>query len=152
VDQILHADNAVLAEVLLDDLVVGEGSALLVDLSVTTLVEELTDGLQVGVTVGNVGVDDGQHLLGSLGETDEGTAVDLEQTEQLEDLAGLRSDLVDTLDTDNEDQLGLILNVEVTLLAGNTVEADLLALSVAVLLDVGLGALEDNTTLLLVGL
>jgi hypothetical protein len=152
VDQILHADNAVLAEVLLDDLVVGEGSALLVDLSVTTLVEELTDGLQVGVTVGNVGVDDGQHLLGSLGETDEGTAVDLEQTEQLEDLAGLGSDLVDTLDTDNEDQLGLILNVEVTLLAGNTVEADLLALSVAVLLDVGLGALEDNTTLLLVGL
>jgi len=152
VDQILHADNAVLAEVLLDDLVVGEGSALLVDLSVTTLVEELTDGLQVRVTVGNVGVDDGQHLLGSLGETDEGTAVDLEQTEQLEDLAGLGSDLVDTLDTDNEDQLGLILNVEVTLLAGNTVEADLLALSVAVLLDVGLGALEDNTTLLLVGL
>ena len=152
VDEILHADNAVLAEVLLNDLVVGEGSALLVDLSVTTLVEELTDGLQVGVTVGNVGVDDGQHLLGSLGETDEGTRVDLEQTQELEDLAGLGGDLVDTLDTDNEDQLGLILNVEVTLSAGNAVEADLLALSIAVLLNVGLGALEDNTTLLLVGL
>lgn len=152
VDEILHADNAELAEVLLDDLVVGEGSALLVNLSVTALVEKLADGLEVGVTVGNVGVDNGQHLLGSLGELDEGTRVDLEQTQKLEDLAGLGGDLVDTLDADDEDQLGLILNVEVTLLAGNTVEADLLTLSVAVLLDVGLGTLEDDTTLLLVGL
>lgn len=152
VDQILHADNAELAEVLLDDLVVGEGSALLVDLSVTTLVQKLADGLQVGVTVGNVGVDDGQHLLGSLGETNESTRVDLEQTQELEDLAGLGSNLVDTLDTDNEDELGLTLNEEAALLASNAVEANLLALSGAVLLDVGLGTLEDNTTLLLVGL
>lgn len=97
VDQILHADDAVLAEVLLDDLVVGEGDTLLVDLAVTALVQELTDGLQVGVTVGNVGVDDGQHLLGGLGQTDEGTAVDLEQTKQLQDLAGLGGNLVDTV-------------------------------------------------------
>lgn len=152
VDQILHTDNAELAEVLLDDLVVGEGSALLVDLSVTTLVQKLADGLEVGVTVGNVGVDDGQHLLGSLGETDESTRVDLEQTQELEDLAGLGSNLVDTLDTHNEDELGLTLNEEAALLASNAVETDLLALSGAVLLDVGLGTLEDNTTLLLVGL
>ena len=152
VDQILHADNAELAEVLLDDLVVGEGSALLVDLSVTTLVEKLADGLQVGVTVGNVGVDDGQHLLSSLGKTNESTRVDLEQTQELEDLAGLRSNLVDTLDTDNEDELGLTLNEEAALLASNAVETDLLALSGAVLLNVGLGTLEDDTTLLLVGL
>jgi hypothetical protein len=56
------------------------------------------------------------------------------------------------LDTDNEDQLWLVINVEVTLLAGSAGQADLLTLSIAVLLDVGLGALEDNTTLLLVGL
>lgn len=97
VDQILHADNAVLAEVLLDDLVVGEGNTLLVDLAVTALVQELTDGLQVGVTIGDVGVDNGQHLLGGLGQADEGTAVDLEQTEELQDLAGLGSNLVDTV-------------------------------------------------------
>jgi hypothetical protein len=98
VDQILHADNAVLAKVLLNDLVVGERDTLLVDLSVTTLVDELTDALEVGVTVSDVGVDDGQHLLGSLGEADEGTVVDLDQTEKLQDLAGLRSNLVDTAD------------------------------------------------------
>lgn len=97
VDQILHADNAELAEVLLDDLVVGEGNTLLVDLAVTALVQELTDGLQVGVTVGDVGVDNGQHLLGGLGQADEGTAVDLEQTEELQDLAGLGGNLVDTV-------------------------------------------------------
>lgn len=96
VDQILHADNAVLAEVLLDDLVVGEGHTLLVDLAVAALVDELTDALEVGVTIGNVRVDDGEHLLGSLGQTDEGTVVDLDQTEELHDLARLRRDVVDT--------------------------------------------------------
>jgi hypothetical protein len=152
VDQILHADNAVLAKGLLNDLVVGERDTLLVDLSVTTLVDELTDALKVGVTVSDVGVDDGQHLLGGLGEADEGTVVDLDQTEKLQDLAGLRSNLVDTLDTDNEDQLGLVRDVEVTLLASNASKADLLTLSIAVLLDVGLSTLEDSLTLLLVGL
>ena len=97
VDQVFHADNAVLAEVLLNDLVVGKSNALLVDLSVATLVDELTDGLEVGVTVGDEGVDNGQHLLGGLGETDEDTVVDLEQTEELQDLTGLGSDFVDTV-------------------------------------------------------
>ena len=97
VDQVFHADNAVLAEVLLNDLVVGKSNALLVDLSVATLVDELTDSLEVGVTVGDVGVDNGQHLLGGLGQTDEDTVVDLEQTEELQDLTGLGSDFVDTV-------------------------------------------------------
>lgn len=97
VDQVLHADNAVLAEVLLDDLVVGEGDTLLVDLAVAALVDKLTDALEVGITEGNEGVDNVQHLLGSLGEADEGAAVDLEQTEELQDLTGLRANLVDTV-------------------------------------------------------
>ena len=97
VDQIFHADNAVLAEVLLNDLVVGQRLALLVDLAVAALVHQLTHALQVGVTVGDVGVDNSQHLLGGLGETDEDTVVDLEQTEELQDLTGLGSDLVDTV-------------------------------------------------------
>ena len=101
VDQVFHADNAVLAEVLLNDLVVGKSNALLVDLSVATLVDELTDSLEVGVTVGDEGVDNSQHLLGGLGETDEDTVVDLEQTEELQDLTGLGSDLVDTVLSQN---------------------------------------------------
>jgi hypothetical protein len=96
VDEVLDADNAELAEVLLDELVVSDGQTLLVDLSVTALVDELTDGLQVGVTVGDEGLDDLQHLNSGLGEPDEDTIVDLEKTEELEGLALLGVDLVDT--------------------------------------------------------
>ena len=49
VDQVLDAENVVLAEVLLDDLVVGEGDALLADLAVSALVDQFTDGLEVGL-------------------------------------------------------------------------------------------------------
>lgn len=96
VDEVLDADNAELAEVLLDELVVGDGETLLVDLSVAALVDELADSLQVGVTVSDEGLDDLQHLGGGLGEPDEDTIVDLEKTEELESLALLGVDLVDT--------------------------------------------------------
>ena len=96
VDQVLDADNAVLAEVLLDEGVVGDRQALLVDLSVTALVDKLTDGLEVGVSVGDEGLDNLQHLRGGLGELNEDTVVDLEETEELESLALLGVDLVDT--------------------------------------------------------
>lgn len=152
VDEILHADDAVLAEVLLNDGVIGESNALLVDLAVSALVDKLTDALQVGVTVGNPRLDDLDHLGGGLGDADEDTVVDLEQTEELEDLAGLGGNLVDTLDADQEDQLALSRDVEGAILLGSTSKADLLALSIAVLLDVLLSTLEDDATLLLVGL
>jgi len=83
VDEVLHADNAVLAEVLLNDGVIGEGDALLVDLTITTLVDEVLDGLEVGVTVGDPGLDKLDHLRGGLGDADEDTVVDLEKTEKL---------------------------------------------------------------------
>jgi hypothetical protein len=96
VDEVLDADNAELAEVLLDEVVVSDWEALLVDLSVTALVDKLTDGLQVRVTVSDERLDDLQHLGGGLGEPDENTIVDLEETEELESLALLGVDLVDT--------------------------------------------------------
>jgi len=97
VNEILNADDAELAEVLLDELVVSDRQTLLVDLSVSALVDELADGLQVGVAVGDEGLDNLQHLGGGLGELDEDTIVDLEETEELERLALLGVDLVDTV-------------------------------------------------------
>ena len=91
-------------------------------------------------------------MLGSLGDLDEDTVVDLEQSEELEDLAGLGRHLVDTLDADDEGELGLSWDVEVALGLGETVQANLLALCVAVLLYVLLGTLEDDLALFLVGL
>lgn len=96
VDEVLHTDDAVLAEVLLDDVVVGQRDALLVDLAITALVNELLDGLEVGVAVRNPRLDNLDHLGGGLGDLDEHTVVDLEETQELEDLAGLGRDLVDT--------------------------------------------------------
>lgn len=96
VDQVLHADDAVLAKVLLDDRVVREGDSLAVDLAVAALVDELLDALQVGVTVGNPRLDNLDHLRGRLGHANEHAVVDLEKTEELEDLARLGGDLVDT--------------------------------------------------------
>ena len=152
VDQVLHADDAELAELLLDDGVVGERDALLVDLAVATLVDQGADALQVGVSVGHERLDDLEHLDGGLGEADEDTIVDLEETQELESLALLGVDLVDTLDADDEDQLRLVRDVERALLLGDARETDLLTLCVPVLLDVRLGTLEDGGTLLLVGL
>ena len=152
VDQVFHADDAVLAKVVLDQLVVSESNTFLVDLAVSTLVDELTDRLEVGVAICDVGIDDGQHLLCSLGELDEDTVVDLEESEELQNLSWLGSDLVDTLDSDDEDELGLFLNIETAILSAQASESDLLALGISVFLDVGLGSLEDGFALLLVGL
>jgi len=151
VDEILNADDAVLAEGLLDNGVIGKGNALAVDLAISALVDELLDALEVGVTICNPRLNNLDHLGGSLGDADEDTVVDLEETEELEDLAGLGGNLVDTLDADNEDQLGLGRDVERAILLGSAGEADLLTLGVAVLLDVLLSTLEDDATLLLVG-
>jgi len=46
--------------------------------------------------VGDVWFDETKHLLGSLGDPDEDSVVDLEQSEELKDLSGLGGDLGDT--------------------------------------------------------
>lgn len=152
VDQILHADNAVLAKRLLNDGVVGQGNALLVDLAVAALVDQLLDALQVGVAVGDPGLDNLDHLLGSLGNADKHAVVDLQKTQDLQSLAGLGRDFVDTLDANNKDQVVLSRDMEGVVLLCETRKTNLLALSITVLLDVLLGALEDDATLDLVGL
>jgi hypothetical protein len=56
------------------------------------------------------------------------------------------------LDSENEDKLGLLINEEAALLLAHTGKSDLLTLGITVLLDVRLSTLEDDTSLLLVGL
>ena len=94
-DQVLHADDPVFSQIILDDLVVGERDALLIDFAVAALVDEGADGLEVRVAVGDVGLDDLEHFGGGLREADEDAVVDLEEAQQLEDLAWFGSDFVD---------------------------------------------------------
>jgi hypothetical protein len=152
VDDVLNAGDTELAEVGLDELVVGDGQTLLVDLSVTALVDKLADGLQVGVSVSDERLDDLQHLAGCLGKPDEDTVVDLEKTEELEGLALLGVDLVDTLDTDNKGKAGLSGDEERVVTLRGTLGLDDIALGLCVLLGVLGGALLDDLALLLAGL
>lgn len=112
VDEILDTKDVVFAERLLDDGVVGEGDALLVDLAVPALVDQLPDGFNIRfaadmlvlivdrrsqhIPVCNVGFDEAQHLLCCPGDLDEDTVVDLQETKELQDFAGLRGDFIDT--------------------------------------------------------
>ena len=49
VDKVLDGKDVVFSEYLLDHLVVGEGHSLFIDLSITALVDQLADGLEVGL-------------------------------------------------------------------------------------------------------
>jgi len=144
VDDVLNADNSVLLQVGLDDGVVEYGDSLSLDLGESTLVYKLLNGLQVGVTVGDVGLDESEHVLGGLVELNEGGVSGLEETEELEHLSGLGVHLGDTSDTDNNGKLGLGGDVEVTLALGGSLVGDEGSLDVSVGRDVLLGSGESN--------
>ena len=151
VNQVLHAHHAVLPKMLLDDGIVGQWPSLLVArLGISALVDQLTHAFEIGVAVCYEWFDDLEHFHRGFGQTNEDAIVDLKQAEELEGLALLGIDLVDTLDTDDEDELGFGRDVVASFLLGDAGEADLLTLGVTVLFDVGLGAFEDLRTLLLV--
>lgn len=96
VDEILHAHDAVLAQIRLDQGVVGQGDALLIDLAVTALVDELAHRLEVGVAVCDVRLHHLEHLRRGLGQAHKDAIVDLQEPQELKDLARLGRDLVDT--------------------------------------------------------
>jgi len=151
-DQVFHTDDTVLAKVVFDQLIIGESNSLLVNLAISSLVDELSDRLQVGIAVSDIWINNCEHLLSSLSESDKNAVVDLNESEKLKDLARLGCDLVDTLDADNKDQPGLLFNVEAAVLSTQSSKSDLFTLGIAILFDVGLGTLEDSFALLFVGL
>merc|ERR1719433_1315613 len=56
VDQILNTDDSQLAQLILNDVVGGDGSSVSIDLDKSTFVDEITNSLQVGTPVGDVGL------------------------------------------------------------------------------------------------
>lgn len=95
--EILHALNIALhLQLALDEEVVGDGNALSLDLQETSLVDQIPDGLEVGVTPGDVGLTDSQHINGGLVQLHKYPIVDLPQAEELQDFADFGSNFVDT--------------------------------------------------------
>lgn len=96
-DQIFNRNDTIFAKTLLDELVVSQRDALAVNLSVSTLVYKLTNAFEVRFTISDPRLDNAKHFESGLGEADEDPVVNLEKTKELENLAGLGGDLIDTV-------------------------------------------------------
>jgi len=102
VDDVLNADDVVLAQVFLNDVIVGDGNTLALLFGESTFVNELSNGLLAGVAPREPRVGNAEHLNGGLVQLNENSVVDLTESQKLEDFAWARVDLVDTTDTHNE--------------------------------------------------
>jgi len=145
-DQIFHTDDVVGSQFAFNDVVAGQRNATSTDLGVSSLVDEVSHALQVGVSPGNVGLTDSQHVSGGLVELDEDSIVDLEQAEELQGLADLGADLVHTSNTDDESQSRFSGDIEVSFLLGLAGQANFIMFLGTVLLDVLLSTFEDLNT------
>jgi hypothetical protein len=121
-----------------------------VELESKLTVDELTNRLLVWVTISNKRLNNLQHLHGRLGKLDENTIVDLEEPKELQCLAFLGINLVDTLYPNDEGEFWLSGDVEAVALLGFARHAHPLTLRIAVLLHILLSPCEDDLALLLI--
>lgn len=152
VDQVFHRGDAELTQVGFNDGVVRQSNSLLVDLTETSLVDQLSHGGVVGVTVSHVRFDQLEQFGGGLGDSHEGTGVDLGQSQQLHDLSGLRGDLHDTLDSDDEHQLVLGFDIVVTVSLSLSLGVNESSFGFVVFLLVLSGSVGNSLSLRLVSL
>ena len=138
-DEVLNAVDTLAGELTGNDRVVGEGESLLVDLTVTSLVDELGDGGSGRETVSDERLDNTDHVPGGLVELDEDGVVELSQSKELEDLLRLGGKLVDTSNSNKEGNLRLSLDEEVTSLLGSSLIINEFLIGSLVFLEVLLG-------------
>jgi len=75
VDQVFNTDDVELTEGLLDDFIAGDGDSLLVDLTETSLVNQIGDGVSGGITESDIRFDLLDHVKSSSVDSDEGSVV-----------------------------------------------------------------------------
>lgn len=120
---------------------------MLIDFTISPLVYQLANALQIRLAVGNIGLNDTEHLGSGLCELDENCIVDLEEAEELKNLSWLWGNLVDTFNTNDEGEFRLGGNIEAGVLFGRAGKTNLLPLRISVFLDVGLRTFEDGLPL-----
>jgi len=141
VDEVLDAVDTVGGELVSDDGVVGERDAGSVDLSISALVDKLSHVGTGGVAIGDVRLNNTEHVDSGLVKLDKHAVVELTESQELHDLLALGGELVDTSGSDNESNLGFSGNVDLSSSLGsaesvNSITVFLLVFSV-VLLGVG---------------
>ena len=95
-DEVLNAGDSVLTELASDDAVVSKWNSHSVDLTISSLVDEVRDGGSGWESVSDEWLDHLDHVPGGLVELDEHTVVQLSQSEELQDLLWFWGKLVDT--------------------------------------------------------
>ena len=95
-NEVLNAYNSVFAKLSFNDGVVSKGNAILVHLSVSSLINKLSDCGISGISINDPWLDNSDHVHGSFVKSNEDSIVDLSKSQQLEDFLGLGSKLVDT--------------------------------------------------------
>lgn len=152
VNEILHTDDALILKLTLDDRIVCQGNTLLVNLSESSLVDKLTHRLQVRISVRDVRVNEAEHVKSGLVQLDKNTVVHLSETKELQDLANLGRNTVDTTNADDAGELAFGLEKVVTVRFGNASESNQVVLDLAVLLHVFLCTFEHLVAFLAGGL
>lgn len=142
VNEIFNADDVVLFQRFRDDVVVTQSNSLLVNLTVSTFVDQARDSLKSGGTIGNVRFNTTEHGHCCVVDTEEDAVVELTKTEELENFLCFGVHSHDTSDAHDEDDLGFRFNVEVTVVLSLTLHADCRTLGISVFFDVFFGTLE----------
>jgi len=150
-DQVFSTDDLVLSESLFNDFVGSDGDSLLVDLTETSLVDQVRDSVSGGETVSDKRFDLLEHVKGSSVNSDQSGVVDLSESEQLEDLSDLRSQIVDTSDSDDKDDLRFGRDVERLISSSLSLEVNDFLLFRSVLLVVSFRSLGVFSSLGLSG-
>lgn len=124
VDEVLDAVKSEVSQTLLNSAVLGDLDSLAVIFDSTSLVHQLLDGILGWVAPGDEWVGNAEHLNTGLVESDKNAVADLSESQKLEDLLGLWRDLVDTTDSNDHSQLGLIGHVKVAVGLGGLLLGD----------------------------
>ena len=97
VDQVFHANQSILAQMLLDLLVGLDGDPGTCFFHASALVHQLRYGLSAGISIGDVGLNESEHLDGGFVERDKNAIVELSESQQSQYFPGLGMDGVDTI-------------------------------------------------------
>jgi len=124
IDQVFNADESELSKRSFNDFVGSKRDSLLVDLTVTSLVDHLRDSMSSGISESDKRLNLLDHVKGGSVNSDKGGVVDLSESQQLKDLFDIGSQIVDTSDSDDEENLRFSGNVERTLGSSLSLKVD----------------------------
>jgi len=118
-NQFLEAgDSESIIKSIINGFVARKWDSLSVDLSVSSLVDQLGNGLSVWNSVSDPWLNNSKHVHGGLVVLEEDGVVNLEKSQKSENFLWLRGESVNTLNSDNKENCWFSWNVDGTLFLG----------------------------------